>query len=63
VEEYVIRGGLSRLLSQNIFYFNKHILHRRGGKIQDFLDDKSDKELNSNKEGNVDIFIAARKTN
>jgi hypothetical protein len=63
VEEYVNRGGLGRLLSQDTFYFNKYVLHRRGGRIQDYFDNKSDTELNSDKEGIVDIFIAARKTN
>lgn len=63
IEEYVIRGGLGRLLFQDIFYFNKHVLHRRRGRIQDYFEKKAGIELDSNKEGIVDIFIAARKIN
>jgi 2-polyprenyl-3-methyl-5-hydroxy-6-metoxy-1,4-benzoquinol methylase len=61
IEEHAIRGGLSVLLSQNVLYFNKHILHRRGGRLQVFVDNKSDNELNSNKAGLANIFIAAKK--
>jgi SAM-dependent methyltransferase len=61
IEEWVIRGGLGMLLSTNTLYFNKHIMHRRGGRLQNFLDNKADNELNSNKAGIANIFIAGRK--
>lgn len=63
VEEHVIRGGLGRLSSQDTFYFNKHLLHRRVGRIQDYFDNKSDKELDSNKEGLVDLLPQEKLTN
>jgi len=56
-----IRGGWKTIVAMNIFYFHKYFLHRKGGKIQTFLDKKSEEELNSNIKGITNIFIAAQK--
>lgn len=63
VKEYISRGGLNALIAIDIFYFNKHILHKNGGKMQRFFDKNSDREFNSKKDGISHIFIAAEKVN
>jgi SAM-dependent methyltransferase len=61
IKEHTIRGGWKTIVAMNIFYLNKYLLHRRGGKIQTFLDKKSESELSSDKKGIANIFIAAQK--
>lgn len=61
IKEHFIRGGWKTIIAMNVFYLNKYLLHKRGGKIQKFLDKKSEKELSFNKKGIANIFIAAQK--
>ena len=61
IEEHAIRGDWWTIVAMNIFYLNKYLLHTRGGKIQTFLDKKSESELHSDKKGIANIFIAAQK--
>jgi len=61
IEQQTIRGGWKTIVAMNIFYLNKHLLHKKGGKIQRFLDKKSEEELNSKTNGITNIFIAAQK--
>jgi 2-polyprenyl-3-methyl-5-hydroxy-6-metoxy-1,4-benzoquinol methylase len=35
VKEYITRGGLSAMIAINIFYFNKHVLHKYGEKCRE----------------------------
>ena len=61
IKEHTIRGGWRTIIAMNIFYLNKYLLHTRGGKIQTFLDKRSERELSSDKKGIANIFIAAQK--
>jgi SAM-dependent methyltransferase len=61
IKEHTIRGGWKTIVAMNTFYLNKYLLHRRGGKIQTFLDKKSESELSLDKKGIANIFIAAQK--
>jgi SAM-dependent methyltransferase len=61
INQQTIRGCWRTIISMNIFYLNKHLLHNKGGKIQSFLDKKSEEELNSKTNGITNIFIAAKK--
>jgi ubiquinone/menaquinone biosynthesis C-methylase UbiE len=61
VIQSTIRGGLNTLLATNIFYFAKHVLHTRNGKLHSFFERRSQKEYNLAKGGIVNIFIAAGK--
>ena len=61
IKHHTIRGGWKTIIAMNIFYFHKHILHKKGGKIQTFLDKKSEEELNSKVKGITNIFIVAQK--
>ena len=61
IKHHTIRGGWKTIIATNIFYFHKHILHKKGGKIQSFLDKKSEEELNSKVKGITNIFIVAQK--
>jgi 2-polyprenyl-3-methyl-5-hydroxy-6-metoxy-1,4-benzoquinol methylase len=61
INQKTIRGGWKTIVAMNIFYLHKYFLHNKGGKIQTFLDKKSEEELNSNMKGITNIFIAAQK--
>jgi SAM-dependent methyltransferase len=63
IKQHTIRGGWKTIISVDIFYLNKHLLHKKGGKIQRYLDKKSEEELNSKMNGITNIFIAAKKVN
>jgi len=61
INQQTIRGGWKTIIAMNIFYLHKYLLHDKGGKIQTFLDKKSEEELSSNINGFTNIFIAAQK--
>mgnify|MGYP001025594991 CR=1 FL=1 len=61
VKRYTIRGAWIFLLSISIFYFYKHILHKKRGKLLEFFYKKSEKELNSNNNGFAIAFLAMQK--
>jgi ubiquinone/menaquinone biosynthesis C-methylase UbiE len=61
VKQHTIRGGLNTMIATNIFYFNKHVLHKKEGKMQKFFEQKSKQELNSENGGIATIFIAAER--
>jgi SAM-dependent methyltransferase len=61
IKQQTIRGGWKTIIAMNIFYLNKHLLHKKGGKIQRFLDRKSEEELNSKINGITNIFIVTEK--
>jgi SAM-dependent methyltransferase len=61
VKQCTIRGRWSTLIATNIFYFNKHVLRKKGGKLHKFFEGKSENEFNSKKTGVANIFIAAKK--
>ncbi len=61
VKEYTIRGRINTVISNFLFYFYKHILNKKEGKIKNFFDKKSIRELDTNKEGIVYIFVSAQK--
>jgi 2-polyprenyl-3-methyl-5-hydroxy-6-metoxy-1,4-benzoquinol methylase len=61
VMHFTIRGNLATLIAVNLFYFYKHIFHKKGTKLQQFFDQKSEKEFNSKKGGIANIYIAAKK--
>jgi len=61
VKHYTIRGSIATLIALNIFYFYKHVFHKKGTKLQKFFDQKSEREFNSKKDGFANIFIAAKK--
>jgi ubiquinone/menaquinone biosynthesis C-methylase UbiE len=61
VREYTVRGELNTLIANFLFYFYKHILKKKEAMIKNFFDKKSFKEINSDEEGIVYIFIAANK--
>ena len=61
INQKTIRGGWKTIVAMNIFYLHKYFLHNKGGKIQTYLDKKSEQELNSNVKGITNIFIAAQK--
>jgi SAM-dependent methyltransferase len=63
INQQTIRGSWRTIIAMNIFYLHKYLLHDKGGKIQTFLDKKSEEELNSNINGFTNIFIAAQKNN
>jgi SAM-dependent methyltransferase len=63
IKQQTIRGSWKTIIAMNIFYLNKHLLHKKGGKIQRFLDKKSEEELNSKLNGITNLFIAAKKVN
>jgi ubiquinone/menaquinone biosynthesis C-methylase UbiE len=63
IKHYDIRGGWNTIIAMNIFYFLKHILHKKNGKILRHFEKKSENELVSNrKKGITNIFIVAEKT-
>lgn len=61
VKQHTIRGGLNTLIATNIFYFNKHVFHKKEGRLQRFFEQKSKEELNSEEGGIANIFIGAQK--
>jgi ubiquinone/menaquinone biosynthesis C-methylase UbiE len=62
IKRYDIRGSWNTIIAMNIFYFFKHILHKKNGKILSHFEEKSENELISNgKKGTTNIFIAAEK--
>lgn len=61
VNKYTIRGGYNTLAANFLFYFYKHILNNKEGRLKNFFDKKSAKELNSDEGGMVYIFVAACK--
>ncbi len=61
IDKQTIRGGWKTIIAMNVFYLNKHLLNKKGGKIQRLLDKKSEEELNSKSDGITNIFIAAQK--
>ena len=63
INQQTIRGGWKTIIAINIFYLHKYLLHNKGGKIQAFLNKKSEEELSSNVIGITNIFIAAQKNN
>lgn len=63
IKQQTIRGSWKTIIAMNIFYLNKHLFHKKGGKIQRFFDKKSEEELNSKIKGITNIFIAAQKNN
>jgi len=63
VNRYTIRGGYNTLAANFLLYFYKHILNRKEGRLKNFFDKKSTKELNSDEDGIVYIFIAGYKKN
>jgi SAM-dependent methyltransferase len=63
INQQTIRGGWRTIIAMNIFYLHKYLLHDKGGKIQTFLDKKSEQELSSNIYGFTNIFVAAQKNN
>jgi SAM-dependent methyltransferase len=63
VKESTKLGGWNTLIATNVFYFYKHILHKKGGKVYRYFDQKSDKEFRSTKYGFANLFIAATKAN
>jgi ubiquinone/menaquinone biosynthesis C-methylase UbiE len=63
IRRYDIRGGWNTIIAMNIFYFFKHILHKKNGKILRHFEKKSENELVSNrKKGITNIFVVAEKT-
>jgi ubiquinone/menaquinone biosynthesis C-methylase UbiE len=63
VKEYTIRGRFNTIISNFLFYFYKHVLKKKEGKIKNFFNKKSICELNSDREGIVFIFVSAQKIN
>lgn len=61
IKQQTIRGGWKSIIAMNIFYFHKHFLHKKGGRLQSFFDKKSEEELSSNNNGITNIFIVAQK--
>jgi hypothetical protein len=61
VKHHMIRGSLATLVGVNIFYFYKHVFHKKGMKLQKFFDQRSETEFNSKKDGIANIYIAAKK--
>lgn len=61
VKHHTIRGSLATLVGVNIFYFYKHVFHKKGLKLQKFFDQRSEREFNSKKDGIANIYIAAKK--
>lgn len=61
IKQLQVRGGWNTLIAANIFYFYKHVLHKREGKVHTLFDEKSDREFNSNKNGIANLFIASQK--
>jgi ubiquinone/menaquinone biosynthesis C-methylase UbiE len=58
---YTIKGGWYSHIAIYIFYFYKHLLHSKNGRIKKFFDRKSDREFNSTGNGKLYTFIAAEK--
>ena len=63
IDKYTIRGRFYTLVSIFLFYFYKHILHKKDGKLKTFFDRKSENEIFFNDKGVVYLFVAARKRN
>lgn len=61
IQNCIIRGGWSTLIAANIFYFYKHILHKKGGRIHKFFESRSAKEFQAEKNGFANIFIQAKR--
>jgi SAM-dependent methyltransferase len=63
IQNCIIRGGWCTLIAANIFYFCKHALHKKGGRIHKFFETRSDKEFQAEKNGFANIFIQAKRLN
>jgi 2-polyprenyl-3-methyl-5-hydroxy-6-metoxy-1,4-benzoquinol methylase len=63
IENCIIRGGWCTLIAANIFYFCKHVLHTKGGRIHKFFETRSDKEFQAEKNGFANIFLQAKRLN
>jgi ubiquinone/menaquinone biosynthesis C-methylase UbiE len=61
INEYTTRGNLNTIVAIFLVHFYKHILKKKEAMIKNFFDKKSFKEINSDEEGIVYIFIAANK--
>lgn len=61
INQKIIKGNWKTIIAMNSFYLHKHLLNNRGGKIQFYLDKKSEEEFISDKTGITNIFIAAQK--
>jgi len=61
IQNCIIRGGWSTLIAANIFYFYKHILHKKGGRIHKYFESRSAKEFQAEKNGFANIFIQAKR--
>ena len=61
VHEYAMFGSFNTLIANILFYFYKHILKKREGAIKNFFDNKSAKELESDAQGIVYMFVSALK--
>ena len=63
IKRQSIKGSWKSIIAMNTFYFYKHILRKKSGRIQRFFDKKSEEELNSNKKGFTNIFIVSQRIN
>jgi ubiquinone/menaquinone biosynthesis C-methylase UbiE len=61
IKRYHVRGSWNTIIAMNIFYFFKHVLHKKDGKVLRYFEEKSEKELNSKEKGATNIFIAAER--
>jgi SAM-dependent methyltransferase len=61
IMQQTVRGSWKTIIAMNVFYLYKHLLHKKGGRIQRFLDKKSEEELDTKMNGITNIFIAAKK--
>jgi ubiquinone/menaquinone biosynthesis C-methylase UbiE len=61
IKRYYIRGSWNTIIAMNIFYFFKHVFHKKDVKILRYFEEKSEKELDSKKKGVTNIFIAAER--
>lgn len=61
IQNCIIRGGWSTLVAANIFYFYKHILHKKVGRLHKFFEFRSAKEFQVEKNGIANIFIQAKR--
>jgi SAM-dependent methyltransferase len=63
IQNCIIRGGWCTLIAADIFYFCKHVLHKKGGRIHKFFETRSDKEFQAEENGFANIFIQAKRLN
>ena len=61
IKRFYVRGSWNTIIATNIFYFFKHVFHKKDVRILRYFEKKSEKELNSKNNGATNIFIAAER--